>query len=249
MGASRCNWLVLLHPFYSSFRLAEEGPDDGVAESLIRTELKAKGQMVEWLSEEIAGRFGPGSIVTGSASIAAFACPVSGNGYFLFLLFFEVDRLEFVAGDALANLGRGLACFVLREGIEGFFGAGGTFRAVQTFIATAQAGVAESAIAAAVAGELVEQVADLRSLLIDMPLPGILEVLAGELCAGKDGRQGRHLQGCGWMVGGHVIGRVGPLGVAGGGKDKYAKRQNPTVPDQLLHEIPSRTPHFNLVCP
>src|SRR5580704_10847304 len=129
---------VLLYSFYASFRLAEAAADDGVAEFLIRTEWrakskKAKAKMVEWLGEEIFD-----------------AC----NGQFPLLLLFEIDRLVFVAGDALANLGGGLACFVLREGIEGFFRAGGTFRAVQTLIAAAQTGVAESAVTTAVAGKL-----------------------------------------------------------------------------------------------
>ena len=43
-------------------------------------------------------------------------------------------------------------------------------------IATAQAGVAEGAIAAAVAGKLVEHAADLDRLLVGVDLPRITEV-------------------------------------------------------------------------
>ena len=44
---------------------------------------------------------------------------------------------------------------------------------MQPFEATAQAGMAEGAVAAAIAGQLVDDAADLRDLLIDVQLPRI----------------------------------------------------------------------------
>jgi hypothetical protein len=96
------------------------------------------------------------------------------------LLLFEVDTLEFVALDGSADLGRRFAQFGLLVGEEAFFGAGGALRAVQALKAAAQAGMAKSTVAPAVAGELVEDVPDAGGLLVDVHLPGVLEVFAGK---------------------------------------------------------------------
>ena len=56
-----------------------------------------------------------------------------------------------MARDAGPDLRGGLAQLSLLVSVEAFLGAGGTLRAVRRFIATPQAGVAERAIAAAIA--------------------------------------------------------------------------------------------------
>ena len=86
-----------------------------------------------------------------------------------------------MADDGVANLGHGLAQLELPGGEEGLFGAGRALGTVQPLVATAQAGVAQRAVAAAVAGKLVEHVAHPGRLLVDVHLPGIAEVLAGQL--------------------------------------------------------------------
>src|ERR1035438_1095298 len=70
------------------------------------------------------------------------------------LLLFQINRLVVVPGDPCANRGRCLALLCQAIGVERFLGAGGAFRPVQPLIATAQAGVAKSAVATAVAGKL-----------------------------------------------------------------------------------------------
>jgi hypothetical protein len=96
-------------------------------------------------------------------------------------LLFEVDRFVLVAGDAGADLGGRFAQPGLLVGVEALLGAGGAFSAVERLKATAQAGVAQRAIAAAVAGQLVGHAADFGNVLVDMHLPGITEVGTGEL--------------------------------------------------------------------
>ncbi len=81
-------------------------------------------------------------------------------------------------------------------------------------IATAQAGVAQGAIAPAIAGELVEYVSDFGGLLVNVNLPRILEVFARELSARKNRRLRRNLQRSRRMIGRNIIGWVRPLGVA-----------------------------------
>ena len=132
------------------------------------------------------------------------------------LLIFEDDGFVFVACDGGTDLGRGLAELGLLGGEEAFLGAGGALGAVEGLKATAETGVAECAVAAAVAGELVDDVADFSSLLVDVDLPGVAEVFAGELGAGEDGRKFRDLEWGGGMVGRDVVCGVGPLSVADG---------------------------------
>ena len=87
--------------------------------------------------------------------------------------------------------------------------------------------MAKGTVATAVARKLVYDVADLGGLLIDVDLPGILEVLAAELCAREDWRQRGDLQWSRGVVGRNFIGRIGPLRVANGGEggDGDAKNQ------------------------
>ena len=135
-------------------------------------------------------------------------------------MLFEVDAFEFVAHDGGADFGGGLAQFGLLIGEEAFFGASGALRAVHGFKATAQAGVAKGAVAAAIAGELIGHAAHLGDLLVDMQLPWIAGIRSGEQRGSEDGRKSADLERSGGMIGGHVVGGVCPLGIAGGGEDK-----------------------------
>src|SRR5258708_24292771 len=91
------------------------------------------------------------------------------------LLLFQVNRLVLVPRDGCAYLSRRLAQLGLLIGVEAFLRASGALRPVHALKAAAQAGVAESAVAATVARQLVNHVADLRDLLVDVLLPRILE--------------------------------------------------------------------------
>ena len=97
----------------------------------------------------------------------------------------ECDAFVVAVGDAGADFGGGLALPGHAISVDAFFGAGGALGAVQALKAAAQAGVAEGAIAAAVAGQLIKDVPDFCGLLVDMNLPGILEVRACELSTRK----------------------------------------------------------------
>src|SRR5580704_10146085 len=98
---------------------------------------------------------------------------------FCLLLLFEIDLLVRVLSDAGADLGRRLSGLGHCVSVESLLRAGGALRPVVALEATAQAGVSQGAVAAAVAGKLVEHIPDLRGLLIDVHLPGIAEVFAG----------------------------------------------------------------------
>ena len=111
------------------------------------------------------------------------------------LLVFEDDGLVFVAGDCGADLGWGFAEFGLLGGEEAFLGAGGALRAVEGLKATAKAGMAEGPVTAAVAGELIDDVAHFGGLLVDVDLPWVAEVFAGQFGAREDGRQGADGEG------------------------------------------------------
>lgn len=142
------------------------------------------------------------------------------------LLLFEVDLLVGVLHDAGANLRGSFACLGHCIGVKRLLRAGGALRAVVALVATAQAGVAQGAVAAAVARELVENVADLRGLLIDVRLPWVAEVLAVELGARQDGWQGADLERRGGMVSRHFLRGVSPLGVAGNGDSEDGETQD-----------------------
>ena len=76
--------------------------------------------------------------------------------------------------NAGTDLRGSLAQLGLLVRVKALFGAGGALGSMEGFKAAAQAGVAESTVAAAVAGKLVGYVSDLRNLLIDMDLPWVL---------------------------------------------------------------------------
>jgi len=67
-----------------------------------------------------------------------------------------------VACDAGANLRGRPASLGLVVGVEAFLGAGGALGGVRRLVATVQAGVAQGAVAAAVAGQLINNAGDQR---------------------------------------------------------------------------------------
>ena len=143
------------------------------------------------------------------------------------LLLLQIDLFVSVLGDAGANLGRSLACLGHGKGIERLLGARGALGAMQTFVAAAQAGVAESSIAAAVARKLVKHVSDLGRLLINVHLPWIAEVFASQLRARQHRRQRFHLERSCWVIGWNVIGGIRPLRIAGSCNGEDSKAQDP----------------------
>ena len=100
--------------------------------------------------------------------------------------------------------------------------------------------MAQGAVATAVAGKLVEHVADLDRLLVDVNLPGVAEVLAGQLRAGEDRRQGAHFERGGGVIGGNIVGRVGPLRIAGrgDGKDGQTRTQRRLIKLFMANSLP-----------
>lgn len=155
------------------------------------------------------------------------------------LFFLQIDRFVVVAGDAGANLrGRptGLGFVV---GVKAFLGAGGTLGAVRIFIATVQAGVAERAIAAAVAGQLIDHAGNLRGQLVYARLPVVLEVRPGQLRSVKNRRQCADAERRGWVVGGNVFRRIRKLRIAGRGDREDGQGLNPAAFEDVRHQSAS----------
>src|SRR5579863_1695384 len=121
------------------------------------------------------------------------------------LLLFEVDAFIFVTANCLANLRGSLAQLCLLVGKEAFFGAGGTLRPVHRFKATTQAGMAQGAVATAVARQLINHAAHLGDLLINVDLPGITEIIPRELVSGNDGRKRSKFERGRGMVSRHIV--------------------------------------------
>jgi hypothetical protein len=139
------------------------------------------------------------------------------------LLPVEVNRLVLAPRNGSSNLRRRFAQLGLLVSKQALFGAGGALGAVQAFKAAPQAGMTQSAVTAAVAGQLVENVAHLGCILVDVHLPGIAEVISSQFGAGKNWRQRRNLQRCGGMIGRNILGRIRPLGIAHSGYSKDGK--------------------------
>jgi len=91
--------------------------------------------------------------------------------------------------DTGANLRGRPSCLGFVVGVKTFLGTGRALRGVHVFIATVQAGVAERAIAAAVAGQLIDDAGNLRGQLVDANLPVVAEVRARQLRSVKNRRQ------------------------------------------------------------
>jgi len=149
------------------------------------------------------------------------------SGFRRVLLLLEVDAFVLVALDGGADLGRRLAQSGLLVGEKALFGAGGALGAVQAFEATAQTGMAQGPVTAAVARKLVEDIPNPGSFLVDVHLPGVLEVLTGEPRSGKDGRQGADLERRCRVIGRYLVRRVGPLRVACNGDGTNGDSQDP----------------------
>src|ERR1700679_1472694 len=157
------------------------------------------------------------------------------------LLFFQIDGLVGVGGDSGADLHGSLAELCLLVSAKTLFSAGGALSAVGSFKTTAQAGVAEVPVAAAVAGKLIDYVPHLGGLLVNMGLPGIGKVFAGKPGSGDDGWKFGDLERRRGVVRRHIIGGVGELRVTGHGSGGYGKPQKPLLLEELLHERPSST--------
>jgi len=97
------------------------------------------------------------------------------------LLFFQIDRLILMALNCAPNLDRRLSELGLLICEKSFLGAGGAFRSVQAFKAATQACVPQSAVAAAIAWQLIQHAGDLRCLLVSVQLPVVTELLSHQL--------------------------------------------------------------------
>jgi len=157
------------------------------------------------------------------------------------LLLFEINALVLMPGDRLANLGRRLAELGLLIGVEAFLGAGGAFRSMQSLEAAAQARMPQGAIAATVAGQLVDHAADLGHLLIDVYLPVKTKILTGQLIARHNGGERRELKGSRRMIGGHIVCGVGPLCVA----DHRGRGDHHAQDPPALHPVPHKDTHLD----
>ena len=135
-----------------------------------------------------------------------------------------------MAGDGGADLGGRFAQLGLLVCEETFLGAGGALGAVLALKTAAQAGMAQGAVATAVAGELIGDTADFGYLIVNVPLP-----VVGKACSGNEGRQGAYFERRGRMIRGNVLAGIGPLGIAGSGKNADAKGEEPTELGKLFH--------------
>ena len=140
-----------------------------------------------------------------------------------------------MASDAGANLrGRpGGLGFVV--GVKAFLGAGRALGAVQVFIATVQAGVAEGAIAAAVAGQLIDDAGNLRGQLVDANLPVVAEVRARQLGAVKNRRQCTDVERRRRMVGGNIFRGIRKLRIACSSEREDCQGPNPAAFEDVRH--------------
>jgi hypothetical protein len=95
--------------------------------------------------------------------------------------------------------------------------------------------MAQGAVTAAIAGELVDYAAHLGHLLINVDLPGEAKIFAGKLVTGHDGgKRGKAKRSRG-VVGRDFVRGIGPLGVAHNGGCGYHQTENPPVLYPVLH--------------
>src|SRR5208283_1506075 len=153
------------------------------------------------------------------------------------LLLVEIDAFVLMARNAGADL-RGspsLLCFLI--GVKAFLGAGGTLSTVCSLVAAAQAGVAQGAVAAAIARQLVDHVTNLGRQQIGMHLPGVAEVLACQLRAVENRRQGVDVKRRRGVIGGNVVSRVRPLCITGRCERENSQAQRPAALNWMLHQF------------
>ena len=150
----------------------------------------------------------------------------------------EVDGFVFVAGDAGADLrGRptGLGFVV---SVEALCSADVALGGMRRLIATVQTGVAQGAVAAAIARQLINDAGDLDRELIGAHLPVVAEVGTLELSAMENGRNGMDIERRRWMVGGNIVSRVGPLRVARSSERENRQSPDPAALEKVLHDMP-----------
>jgi hypothetical protein len=132
----------------------------------------------------------------------------------------QVDLFIVVPCNGGADLGWLFAKLSLLISKKAFLGTGGALSPMQPFKTTAQAGVPESSVAAAVAGKLIQNAAHLGGLLINVFLPWIPEVLTGKLRSGQYRRKRTHFERSRGMISRNILSRIGPLSIAHGGNRK-----------------------------
>src|SRR5580704_2738829 len=95
--------------------------------------------------------------------------------------------------------------------------------------------MAEGPVAAAVAGQLENNVADLRHLLVNVDLPREAEVFTAQLRTAHDRRQRGKFKGSRRMISRDIVGGVRPLGIAGHGDCCNHQAQDPPALYGVLH--------------
>ena len=138
--------------------------------------------------------------------------------------------------DRSTNLCWSLAKLSLLIGEQPLLGAGRAFCPVQALEATAQTCMAQSAVAAAIAGQLVQHARNLRGILVDVNLPRVAEVLPGKFGSAQNGRKGTDFQRSRGVVRRNIIGRIGPLCVADGSSARKYKGESPAPEIPILHD-------------
>ncbi len=101
----------------------------------------------------------------------------------------QVDLLPIAAFDAGADPCWSPAFARHLIGVIALFSAGPTFGAMQILETTAEAGVSDGPVAAAIAGQLIQDAGDLGCILVDLHLPRQLEVRSSQLFPAKNGRE------------------------------------------------------------
>ncbi len=137
--------------------------------------------------------------------------------------------------DGRANLRRGLAQLGLLVGEKSLLGADVALGRVRGLIATAQAGVAQGTVTAAIARQLINDATNLGSQLIGMQLPGVTEVFARQLRAVEYRRQCVDVERRRGVISGNVVRRVGPLRITGRGERENSQAPRPTGCDRIFH--------------
>ena len=143
---------------------------------------------------------------------------------------FEVDGLPLATLYAGTDLGGRVSELGFAIGVNAFLHAGRALGSVKAFKAAMQAVVAHGAIAAAVAGLLVEHRRDLGGHLISRDLVRMREVRAGELRTVQERRK-RMCRGS-WVVGGNIVCGVGKLR---GGSQRDQNQSDTT--EKTLHSL------------
>ena len=95
--------------------------------------------------------------------------------------------------------------------------------------------MAQGAVAAAIARQLVNHAADLGRQLIGMHLPVVTEVGGRSAARRENRRQGVNVERRRGVIGGNVVGRVGPLRITGRSEGENGQSQAQRVAIGCLH--------------